>query len=404
MTKHVTLTILIACGISCFAQAPWPSSNWDVATNLTNIMSASGVEGLSGVHFNPSKNQLFLVQDIGRLRVIQLNNQTGNHLQLTDRNLGGDLEGITQINDTDNEFWVINENDHRIERYQYNANFSSVNLHRSWDLLLPQSGMNASNDGGPEGICFVPDSFLVNSGFVSSLSGLSYTSQKGMGGLLFIAHQVLGQIWVFDINQNVNNDYILVGKYNTKRLESCGLSFDKSTGLLYILHNIDNNYLEVCDLSVSQVGQEYKLNNVQEFNISIPTNGGKNIEGVALQPKCNDTQNPTLWLVRDVSDNQSVNALKQFRPFGLLGSCEQASIETLSNNDQLLFYPNPNLGVIYFNFESPEPFEVQIHDAQGKIVAQHVCSAQQKELAITDLTPGVYILAIKEKNLKLVIE
>jgi len=170
------------------------------------------------------------------------------------------------------------------------------------------------------------------------------------------------------------------------------------------LHNIDNNYLEVCDLSVSQVGQEYKLNNVQEFNISIPTNGGKNIEGVALQPKCNDTQNPTLWLVRDVSDNQSVNALKQFRPFGLLGSCEQASIETLSNNDQLLFYPNPNLGVIYFNFESPEPFEVQIHDAQGKIVAQHVCSAQQKELAITDLTPGVYILAIKEKNLKLVIE
>jgi hypothetical protein len=367
-------------------------------------MSASGVEGLSGVHFNPSKNQLFLVQDIGRLRVIQLNEQTGNHLQLTDRNLGGDLEGITQINDTDNEFWVINENDHRIERYQYNANFSSVNLHRSWDLLLPQSGMNASNDGGPEGICFVPDSFLVNSGFVSSLSGLSYTSQKGMGGLLFIAHQVLGQIWVFDINQNVNNDYILVGKYNTKRLESCGLSFDKSTGLLYILHNIDNNYLEVCDLSVSQVGQEYKLNNVQEFNISIPTNGGKNIEGVALQPKCNDTQNPTLWLVRDVSDNQSVNALKQFRPFGLLGSCEQASIETLSNNDQLLFYPNPNLGVIYFNFESPEPFEVQIHDAQGKIVAQHVCSAQQKELAITDLTPGVYILAIKEKNLKLVIE
>lgn len=402
--KYLYLFLVIRLCFLGFSQTSWPSSNWDVATNLTTIMSASGVEGLSGVHFNPVKNQLFLVQDIGRLRVIQLNNQTGNHLQLTDRNLGGDLEGITQINDEDNEFWVINENDYRIERFQYNANFSTVTLVRSWDLLLPQSGMSASNDGGPEGICFVPDSFLTQSGFVSSVSGAAYTSQKGMGGLIFIAHQVLGQIWVFDINQNVNNDYVLVGKYNTKRLESCGLSFDRSTGLLYILHNIDNNYLEVCDLSVAQVGQEYKLNSVQEFNVSIPTNGGKNIEGVALQPKCNDTQNPTLWLVRDVSGNQSANALKQFRPFGLLGSCEQASTETYSTNDQLLFYPNPNLGVIYFNFESPEPFEVQILDTQGKIVAQHFCSAQQKELVISDLTPGIYILVINEKHLKLVIE
>ena len=183
--KKLAFIFALMQWISCFAQLPWPASNWDVATNLTSVMSSNGVEGLSGAHYNATKNQLFLVQDQGRLRVIQLNEQTGNHLQLTDRNLGGDLEGITQINDDDNEFWVINENDYRIERFQYNVNFSTVNLVRSFDLLLPQSGMIASNDGGPEGICFVPDSFLTQSGFVSSISGAAYSSQKGMRGLIF---------------------------------------------------------------------------------------------------------------------------------------------------------------------------------------------------------------------------
>jgi hypothetical protein len=404
MMQQVTLIFAIACGISCFAQAPWPSSNWDVATNLTNIMSASGVEGLSGVHFNPSKNQLFLVQDNGRLRVIQLNEQTGNHLQLTDRNLGGDLEGITQINDEDNEFWVINENDYRIERFQYNANFSTVNLVRSYDLLLPQSGMSDSNDGGPEGICFVPDSFLNQSGFVSSVSGAAYTSQKGMGGLIFIAHQNLGQIWVFDVNQNVNDDYMLVGCYNTNRLESCGLSFDKSTGLLYILHNIDNNYLEVCDLSVTQVGQNFKLNKIQEFNVTIPTNGGKNIEGVALSPKCEEPQNPAVFLVRDVSGNQSTNALKQFRPFGLLGACGDLSTNESAQENEIPFYPNPSSGLVYFNLQSSESFEIEIMDLQGKLMSRQDCSSEQNELQLPHLPPGVYLLKIQERFFKLFLE
>ena len=174
--KNLFYTVFLFFCFALSAQSPWPASNWDSAADLTSFMSASGIEGLSGVHFNAAKNQLFVVQDIGRLRVIQLNNQTGNHLQLTNRNLGGDLEGIMQINDEDNEFWVINENDYLIERYAYNNNFSNVDLQRSWNLLLPISGMQETN-GGPEGICFVPDSFLVASGFVSSVSGQPYTSQ-----------------------------------------------------------------------------------------------------------------------------------------------------------------------------------------------------------------------------------
>ncbi|MEI2422326.1 hypothetical protein V6O07_18745, partial [Arthrospira platensis SPKY2] len=98
---------------------------------------------------------------------------------------------------------------------------------------------------GPEGISFVPDNWLQTSGFVSSQTGQPYTSTKGMGGLMFIAHQDGGFVWVFDINPNQTNDFLYVGKYKTSRTESCGLSFDSSTGMLYILHNVGDNFLEV---------------------------------------------------------------------------------------------------------------------------------------------------------------
>lgn len=384
------------------SQTPWPSSNWDGSTNLTNIMSSSGVEGLSGVHYNPTKKQLFMVQDLGRLRVIQLNEQTGNHLQLTDRNLGGDPEGITQINDEENEFWVINENDHKIERYQYNNNFSSVNMIRSWNLLSPQAGMSESSNGGPEGICFIPDSYLQNSGFLSSITGLSYTSQKGMGGLIFIAHQDQGKIWVYDINQNVNDDLVLVGIYNTNRQESCGLSFDKSTGLLYILHNLDNNYLEVSNLGVILQGQNYKFNMVQEFHVTVPTNGGKNIEGVAVSPKCEDQQYPTLWLVRDISGSNSVHALRQFRPFGLLGTCD-ASLVNNGEKSELPLYPNPSSGLVNINFEITQNTTFEIIDSQGKTMLRIECTAGDKFLDLTGLSCGVYLVKVQHLVSRLII-
>lgn len=382
--KIAVLVIFLSAQLS--AQTPWPSSNWDVSTNLTPIMSASGVEGLSGVHYNPTKNQLFLVQDIGRLRIIQLNEQ-GNHLQLTDRNLGCDLEGVMQINDSDNEFWVLCENEYIIKRYQYNANFSSVTVVRSWDLLLPQSGMVETVDG-PEGICFVPDSYLDSANFISSVTGQAYTSQKGMGGLVFVAHQYLGQIWVFDINKNVNNDYVLVGIYNSNRQESCGLSFDRSTGLLYILHNIDNNFLEVCDLSVTLVNNQYKLNTVQEFNVTLPTNGGNNIEGVAVSPKCDMPNQQTVWLVRDVSGPQSNNALKEFRPFGLVGACAIAGVS--EENSAFVVAPNPVENVLFCQ-NTAEQVTAIIYNLQGKEIGVFLIEPGQNQLDLSHLDVGIYV-------------
>ena len=44
-----------------------------------------------------------------------------------------------------------------------------------------------------------------------------------MCGLVFIAHQNGGYLWVFDVNPNVTDDFAFVGKYKTNRNESCDL-------------------------------------------------------------------------------------------------------------------------------------------------------------------------------------
>lgn len=397
----VSFVLITGAVLSCFSQAPWPSSNWDVATNLTSIMGSNGVEGLSGVHYNPTKKQLFLVQDGGRLRIIQWNEQSGNHLQLMDRNLGGDLEDVTQINDDENEFWVINEDGYKIERFQYSSNYSTFNSLHSWNLLSQAGGMIASSNGGPEGICFVPDSYLEAAGFISSSTGGAYTSQKGMGGLLFLAHQNGGQVWVYDVNKNVSNDFDLVGIYNTKREESCALSFDRSTGLLYILHNIDNNYLEVCTVGSSVVGQNYTLNSLQEFHVSLPTNGGKNMEGIALKPKCEDPLNPTLWMVRDLSGSQSAFAFKQFRPFGLVGACTSELIE--APDFKAMIFPNPSTGMVQVAFEFTSPTEIEVCDLHGKVVFKTLALFGLNTLDLSALSKGFYCVKVDGSFQKLLL-
>jgi hypothetical protein len=194
--------------------------------------------------------------------------------------------------------------------------------------------MTNTGNTGPEGIAFVPDSFLIAAGFISQATGNPYTSVKGMGGLIFIAHQNQGYIWVFDVNPNVSNDFAYVGKYKTNRTESCDLAFDRTTGLLYILHNISSNYLEVTNLStVSQTGNERKFTTNYEYTISNPA-GNVNIEGFAITSKCNDSMNVSAWLARDVESNESSSYLQDcvrwFNPFNAPGSCGNGLAVTIN--------------------------------------------------------------------------
>lgn len=63
--------------------------------------------------------------------------------------------------------------------------------------------------------------------------------------------------------------------------------------------------------------------------------------------------------------------------------------------DGLSFYPNPvSNGKIYISSKSSDDKEVTIYDVLGKKVLQAVLTS--KELNIGNLSPGVYIIKIKE--------
>ena len=339
---HYFKSALKACAIfycmaaelnSIQAQAPWPSESWTAAVNLTPVMDPAGLTELSGLYWNDQTRRLYVSHGDGRLRVLQLNG-SGNFSQIANIGYSGGPEGITQVNLSANEFYTIDENNYQVRKYTHPSDFSSLTLSKSWNITAAPSTMTNTGNTGPEGIAFIPDSFLAAAGFISQNTGSLYLSTKGMGGLIFIAHQNQGYVWVLDINPNVSNDFTFVGKYKTNRSESCELAFDKSTGLLYILHNINGNILEVTDLATTAMsGGERKFVTRMEYYVPNPS-GNLNVEGMAITPKCSDSINAGIWFCRDVESVESStykkDCLRWFQPFQAPGNCPVSEPVTLN--------------------------------------------------------------------------
>ena len=195
--KQIILVAFLFCMPKLMAQA-WPAATWSSATNLTNILDADGITELSGLHFNATNNRLYAIQNDGRVRVLSWNPLTNSFASIANKVIDGGPEGITQANLFANEFYTIDEDAYEIRRYTHTANFSSVTEFKHWNLLDAPSPMQDTGNTGPEGIVFIPDSFLSAIGFISQQTGQLYTSVKGLGGLFFVAHQDEGYVWVFD--------------------------------------------------------------------------------------------------------------------------------------------------------------------------------------------------------------
>lgn len=383
------------------AQSAWPSSTWNAATSLTSVMSPSGVLELSGLHYNPELNRLYAVQGDGRVRVLQLSTTTNTFTQIANKSIAGGPEGITQADFSANEFYTIDENNYEIRKFTHTANFSTVTLSKQWNLLASPSPMQNTGNTGPEGIAFVPDANLAAIGFKSPLSGLPYLSQKGAGGLFFIAHQSGGYIWVFDVNPNVSNDFAYVGKIKTNRSESCDLAFDRSTGLLYVLHNVGANFIEVSDLAtyINTTQNEPQLHMVNEYFVSNPTDGNKNIEGVAITPKCATSGVASLWLCRDVESDDPLamqqDVLRWFMPIALDGECEPlSSNQFVEDNNAIVIYPNPGNSSISINVNNSSEFTATWTNILGQKVLRYA-SDGEKSFDVAALDNGVYVIEIR---------
>ena len=383
----------------------WPASSWSTATNLTSVMDSGGVTDLSGLHFNPTNNRLYAVQGDGRLRVLQWNTTTNSFSQIGNKAIDGGPEGITQANLNANEFYTIDENNYEIRRYTHTANFSSVTEFKHWNLLNAPSPMQDTGNIGPEGIVFIPDSFLSSIGFVSQQTGQLYTSVKGLGGLFFVAHQDEGNIWVFDVNPNTNNDFAYVGKYQTNHEESCDLAFDRSTGLLYILHNIaGNNRLEVTNLTTTFNGAARKFVYSKDYLITNPTGNNDNIEGFALTPKCPETGITSAWLCRDVENNESQaiqdDAIRWFPNFVADGTCEILANNHFEATKNLVIAPNPVSNYLRIDGEFQSNSTIQVFNSIGQIVLDKKTPNSRSEwLDVSQLKSGIYLVTVEQMGI-----
>lgn len=398
MTRILILLSLMLTGWAK-AQTAWPSESWNAATPLTSVMNAGGLLELSGLHWNPETNRLYVVHGDGRVRILQLDEATNTFTQIGNKTISSGPEGITQANLSANEFYTIDENNYEIRKYTHNATFSTVTEARHWDLLVAPSPMQDTGNTGPEGIVFIPDANLTAAGFISSETEMPYTSTKGAGGLFFIAHQDGGYIWVFDINPEVTDDFAYVGKYGTNRTESCDLAFDRSTNLMYILHNTGSNYVEVTDLSLAMTG-ETKFNTVAEYFISNPTSN-VNIEGFSITPKCADPENVSVWLCRDVENDEATeikqDAIRWFNPFVSGGDCMPLKTENFVTEDLNSVYPNPGSDQVTIHSKINENFTVRFINALGQVVLETDAS-NGNTINIAALETGIYIIEIKNKR------
>ncbi|MEI7503483.1 MAG: T9SS type A sorting domain-containing protein [Paludibacter sp.] len=396
----IYLFVAIANIVQSYGQSAWPSTTWSNATNISSALPANTPE-LSGLYWNNDTNRLYCIGDGGAIYILQYNIITNQYTILGSNTSIGGPEGITQVNNAANEFYTIDENNYEIRKYTYDNNFSSITKSKKWNILLLPSPMTDTGNTGPEGIAFVPDSYLQKKGFVSSVTGLATNSAKGMGGLIFIAHQDGGYIWVFDVNPNVNNDFAYVGKYKTNRSESCDLAFDRSTGLLYVLHNIDDNYLEVTDLTTSIVSGEYKMKTVKEYFIPNPS-GSNNIEGLAISPKYPLNTSYGAWLCRDVSNApETADALSWFYPFTAEGSDIRTEVPDIINAvDDYSIFPNPihdELTVSSFQSDA-KLYSVQVCSTIGKLLVEKDNINFPVTINLKHLKSGIYLLKILSNN------
>ncbi|MCC6695207.1 MAG: SdiA-regulated domain-containing protein [Candidatus Hydrogenedentes bacterium] len=282
--------------------AEWPGETWAESTDLTALNPTGWASNLSGAFWNPETRRLWVCTN-GPAKFWSLSEDGAGSFALEREYAGtGDLEGITQIDAASDRVFVIDESARILRAYRIDTGAAAG----SWTLSdIPDWG-----NSGPEGIAFVPDVWLGQSGFVDG-SGVAYPQSvhgsAGFGGVLFVAIQTNGWVYAFDLRTDGTQTF--VGRYLTSRTESCELAFDASTRRMYILHNTGGNWIEVTDLTSTLVGGDRKFTTMSE--IQVPSES--NIEGFALTPAATVSGTPGDRWSFFTDDSAESGALRWFR-------------------------------------------------------------------------------------------
>ena len=308
---------LAASDSHTLAQSPWPAEGLSRAENLTPIEGPGNNDfhnDLSGACHDSEAQRIWICRNgpgssgskiwslvpsaRGSWEIEYLD---GDRCEWTGF---GDLEGVTLVEEGSRTILCVLEGYDRIGEFDLSTPGAHVPL-LEWDI---SPFTDADGGDGAEGIAFIPDDALLASGFVDHAGELR-TSELGMGGLVFIGHQAGGGIYVFDLSPDSEElDY--VGAYATSRSETCGLEFDRSTGLLYAWHDDKFDELEVLSLA-SERESSFGRRFLTEALYDAPFVG--TIEGMAIAPgsECQDGAREILVTV----DDGGADSLFRFQVF-----------------------------------------------------------------------------------------
>ncbi|MBC23532.1 MAG: hypothetical protein CMJ32_06400 [Phycisphaerae bacterium] len=308
-TSWLALLTVTVLAYTTAAQSPWPAEPLADAENLTSLEGPGTNdfhEDLSGACYDAVADRVWICRngpgsaaskiwslvrsDSGSWEIEYIDGQRCEWTGF------GDLEGITMAEEGTRRVLCVIEGIDRIREYDLSIP-GQKDLLTQWNI---SQWTGADGGAGAEGITLVPDDSLVEHGFVDA-SGAPRTSLLGMGGLVMIGHQEGGYIHVFDLGQG-NDNVDFVGTYETSRAETCGLEFDRSTGLLYAWHDSSFDELEVLCLDSSRGTDGTRR--FQTFAMyDAPFSGS--IEGMAIVPgsACKEGAREILVTVDDGGEN-----------------------------------------------------------------------------------------------------
>ena len=254
----------------CFGKDTWTGEKCDdlTAQQLLVRLDPGLAFELSGLHWNQDTSTLWATaggksgQGTWALRY----DAPARDFTVLCRWDGPHDEDITQarrlpLGPERHEIFIVNEDRYQIVRAEMRVEGSLCLSETTGVWTVPELAPEGKR--GAEGLAFVPDAALIAAGFVDGDGAAWRGSAGGMGGLMFVASQIEGKIFVLDLDADqdaegetrrgaaLEGGYRVVGVYQTSDDESSALSFDETRGRLYISHGVSKsqNYLEVTDLT-----------------------------------------------------------------------------------------------------------------------------------------------------------
>jgi hypothetical protein len=323
----LTKTATIGAGNDCpgLSTEPWPGS----PTVTVSDDVATFNQDASGLAFDPADaNTLWVAQNkLGTLWKLTKSGSTwapaaGWSKTPKYHNGGGapDSEGITV--GPDGAVYLATERDNSnsgvsknaVLRYDANAaTGTTLNATDEWDLnpLLPALGANL----GLEGITWVPDTFLVNGGFVDESTSAAYTPSTYPAhgtGLYVVAVEGTGLLYVLALDQTeaVQETAHLVATVDPRLLTKAG-----PAGVMDVSYDAEQKRLwAVCDDSCDGTSVLLTLSSgtfVVEHAYDRPAGmPNLNNEGFALAPKstCVAGKKEVVWADDGDTDGHSLRS------------------------------------------------------------------------------------------------